>query len=107
MKKIRVNIDALKQIILKNKLYEIRLKKGIFNNIKKGDTLSLFNGNLLSTNTIIDIQEFKNLDELFKNIDFRLCTPLIDNKLDAIKHISKFYKDELMEKYEVIAIKLS
>ena len=107
MNKIRVNIDALKQIKLKNKLYEIRLKKGIFNSINKGDTLCLFNGNLLSTNSIDDIQEFKNLNELFENIDYKLCTPLISNKLEAIKHISKFYDDELMKKYNVIAIKLS
>ena len=47
MLNISVNLDALKQIILKNKKYEVRLKKGIFSNLNKGDKLP-FNRDLFN-----------------------------------------------------------
>ena len=106
MLNISVNLDALKQIILKNKKYEVRLKKGIFSNLKKGDKINLFNRDLSSINSIIDIQEFNSIEQLFKTIDYKLCTPLINNELDAIKHIHKFYKQTLLDKYNIIAIRL-
>lgn len=106
MLNISVNLNALKQIILKNKKYEIRLKKGIFTNLNKGDKINLFNRDLSSINSIIDIQEFKSIEQLFNIIDYKLCTPLLNNKSEAIRHIHKFYKPTLLDKYNIIAIRL-
>ena len=106
MLNISVNLNALKQIIIKNKKYEIRLKKGIFTDINKGDKINLFNRDLSSIKSIIDIHEFDSIEQLFRSIDYKLCTPLLNSELDAINHIHKFYKPKLLEKYNIIAIRL-
>ena len=107
MLSISVNKTALREIILNNKLYEIRLKRGIFKNIHIGQNITLFNESIKTNKKIEDILEFCNLEDLFNSIDYRFCTPLLDTKIDAINHINKFYKSNLLEKYNVIAIKLS
>ena len=103
---IRVNTRALKHIIKGTKNYEIRLKKGIFNNIKHDMTIKLFNGQISTIKKISNIVEADTLDELFNIIDYNMATPYFRHKSQAIKHIHNFYSENSIKTKKFIALNL-
>jgi ASC-1-like (ASCH) protein len=106
MLQISINYNSLKLIEKGYKLYEIRIKRGIFNNISKGDSIKLYNNDESIIKNIGFIHEFKNLDELFSNLYYKLCVPQSISILDAKLHISKFYSNKVISCNKIIAIKL-
>ena len=53
---IRVNGRALKHIIKGTKNYEIRLKRGVFNNITYDMPIKLFNGEISTIKSLLKYQ---------------------------------------------------
>ena len=106
MLQISINYNSLKLIKTGAKLYEIRVKRGIFNKISGGDTIKLYNKSESITKTICSVHEFKNLDDLFSNLNYKLCVPKSISILDAKLHINKFYSNKVISCNKILAIKL-
>ena len=106
MLQISINYNSLKLIEKGNKLYEIRVKRGIFNKISKGDSIKLYNNDKSIIKNIGLIHEFENLDELFSNLHYKLCVPKSISILDAKLHINKFYSNKVISCNKILAIKL-
>tara|TARA_B100000963_G_scaffold350905_1_gene361773 strand:+ start:99 stop:422 length:324 start_codon:yes stop_codon:yes gene_type:complete len=103
---IRVNGRALKHIIKGTKNYEIRLKRGVFNNITYDMPIKLFNGEISTIKKISNIIEADTLDELFSIIDYSMATPYFSDKSEAIKHIHNFYSKNSIKTKKFIALNL-
>ena len=106
MLQISVNYKSLKLIVKGIKIYEIRVKRGIFNKISGGDTIKLYNKSESITKNIGSIHEFENLDDLFSNLNYKLCVPKSTSILDAKLHINKFYSNKVISCNKILAIKL-
>ena len=103
---ISINHRALTHVKNGSKKYEIRQKKGVFNNLKNYQLIKLYNGDDYIIKTIKNIIEADSLHELFKIINFEVCTPYFDNKLNAIDHIHKFYSKKSILTNKFIALNL-
>ena len=106
MLKISINSRALAHIKNGSKKYEIRQKKGIFNNLENNQLIKLYNGHDYAIKTINQVIEANTLDELFSMVDFDICTPYFNDKLSAINHIHKFYSKKSILSNKFIALNL-
>ena len=104
---IYIRKDAFENIINLKKIYELRLNRGIFKNIRVGDTITICNKELNASvkKEIEDIIIFSNFENLFLKLGIKNC--LIDcyNMKDALKHMISIYNIELQKKYKCMAIK--
>lgn len=104
---IYIRKKAFENIINLKKIYELRLKRGIFKNIKIGETITICNKELSATvkKEIEDIIIFSNFENLFLKLGIRDCLSDCCNMKDALKHMSSIYNIELQKKYKCMAIK--
>ena len=89
---------------------EGRLKKGDFNEIKKGDNI-IFENNDFGflrnfTVKITSIHNYKSFKEYLENEKLDKCLPGIDTIENGIKIYYKYYTKEDEDKYKIVAIRL-
>ena len=106
MFRVSINKDALELIQESKKIYEIRLKRGLFTKISKGDSINFINNNLSTVKIVDNILEFDSIDEMYSYLDYRQCAPLSLNLEEAKQRLYKFYSKSKLKNYNVIAIKL-
>lgn len=104
---IYIRNTAFNNIVNHKKIYELRLKRGIFKNIKIGDIVTICNKELnkMVKKKIEDIIIFSNFENLFLKLGIKECIMDCHNIKDALKHMESIYNIESQKKYKCMAIK--
>tara|TARA_B100001093_G_scaffold454619_1_gene464113 strand:+ start:60 stop:383 length:324 start_codon:yes stop_codon:yes gene_type:complete len=98
---------AFSNLLNGNKKYELRLLKGIFNNLNIGDEIILCNNKNRVTKTIEDIKLYNNFTELLTNLGVNKCLVNISNIKCAQKYIETIYSEKMQQKYSCLALKFN
>jgi len=107
MLEIYIRNPAFKDLISGTKKYELRLLKGIFNNLNNGDKVLLCNNRLKVLKTIKNIYPFNNFNDLLNNLGLNKCLVNCDNIKQAIEYIDTIYNSNLQKKYSCIALEFN
>ena len=102
--RISINHKALYRIIRGNKTIEGRIKRGIFINMKQGDTIEFHNRNLNCLAKIINIIEYKNILEYLSSENLNNINPN-KSKEDILNIYKDYYPNILDIPTKFLAIK--
>lgn len=88
------------------KKYELRLFRGIFKNIKIGDTVCLCNKEMGYSfqRVISNIFKFTNFEQLLLKLDIKDCLVQYSNIEKGLEYMNTIYDPKLQKKYSCIAI---
>jgi len=87
------------------KSWEIRLKKGGWENLKKGEAILLFRHGGRGEFLIVEIlerREFGSIAEALKHVGIKNAIPQARNVSDALSEYRRFYSEEKERKYGVV-----
>ena len=104
MLELYIRNPAFVNIINGTKKYELRLLKGIFNNINTGDKILICNNNDKIKKTINKIIRFDNFNDLLKNLGVRNCLVRFNSVDEGTNYLKTIYNSNLQKKYSCIAI---
>ena len=104
MKTIFIKSEALSDIILDHKHFELRLDKSYFRDLKIGDTIMFKDSKRNLICSIDNLYKFKNFEHVFENLDFRNFSSRVESKKDMIKFYHTLYNKS---KLSVIVFKIS
>jgi len=104
MLELYIRNPAFSNIINGTKKYELRLLKGIFNNINTGDKILICNKNDKIKKTINNIFRFNNFNDLLKNLGVQDCLVRFNSLDEGTNYLETIYNPNLQRKYSCIAI---
>ena len=107
MYNIYIRSKAYLNILKGIKKYELRLYRGIFRDIKKGDVVNLCNKdlNLKVEKKIESIIQFTDFKKMFLSLDIKDCIVDCTDIDTGLEYISKIYNPKLQNKHSCLAIK--
>ncbi len=91
------------------KSWEIRLKKGGWENLKKGEAVLLFRHGGRGEFLIVEIferQEFGSIAEALDHVGIKDAIPQAQSVSEALSEYRRFYSEEKERKYGVVAFRI-
>lgn len=95
---------AFLNLINGTKKYELRLQKGIFNKLSRGDTVLLCYNTTKIKKTINNLYRFKSFLELFENLGLNNCLTDCTDIKGGEKYMKTIYSESLQKKYSCLAL---
>jgi ASC-1-like (ASCH) protein len=88
------------------KKYELRLFRGVFKNIKIGDTVCLCNREMgMSFQRVVsNILKFTNFEQLLLKLDIKNCLVQYSDIEKGLGYMNTIYKPSLQKKHNCIAL---
>lgn len=86
------------------KRYEGRLRKGIWNEMKVGDSIIFYNDNQEVATTIVSLTEYDDFEEAFHELGEAFIPIKGITEKEVNELISRYYSDDMIRKYGVVAV---